>query len=351
MHGSNRVNQLMIENPFLRQRFDVRVLALNYARSIHDIGRFDIKKYVRLVKYMTCLFWQLVCSRPTAVYFVPCVTGGPFWRDCLFVMIFKIFRIRRIFHLHGKGIKPSISSNSLKRAVYRWFFKDVRVLLLSPYLYADIEDIISKGQVFYLANGTDVDCSDICYKGLSKKPIRFIFLSNLILTKGPETILEACRILKKKGYCFQTIFIGNPSKELTENKINALIQSKGLNDCVFFLGPKYGTDKDAELKRADVMVFPTYKDCFPLVLLEGMAFGLPVISTFEGAIPDIVDDGKTGFLIQPKDPDALAEKMELFIKNSELIDTLGRNGRKKYQRQYTLSSFNQRAVDIFSELV
>jgi len=349
MHGSNRVNQMMVENPLLNGQFDTRILALNYVRSINEIGRFQLLKYGRLLKYLLQLLWLLISFRPASVYFVPCVTGGPFWRDCLFVMILKLFRMPRVFHLHGKGVKVS-AKGKLKLAVYRWFFADARILLLSPSLYSDIEDVAAKSQVCYLANGTDIESDQ-----LSKKPsdgaVRFIFLSNLVPTKGPETLLLACRILAEKGCQFSAVFVGNPSKELTEAGFNALIRKNGLVGRVSYLGPKYGEEKDAELTAADVMVFPTYKDCFPLVLLEAMAFGLPIISTFEGAIPDIVDERKTGFLVPDRNPEALAEKMALFIDSPKLAQQLGQGGYQKYLKQYTHTAFNQRAAQLLGELI
>lgn len=349
MHGSNRVNQMMVKNPLLAGQFESRVLVLNYARSIEEIGRFQFVKYYRLLKYLLQLCWMLISFRPAAVYFVPCVTGGSFWRDCLFVALLKLFRKQRIFHLHGKGIAAS-AIGKIKTLVYRWFFADAKILLLSPALFFDIESVADKSQVSYLANGTDIDGQRPLNRD-SSNPVRFIFLSNLIPTKGPETLLQACQLLVEKGFDFTAVFIGNPSKELTVQGFNTLIEKGGLARYVTYLGPKYGAEKNAELTTADVMVFPTYKDCFPLVLLEAMAFGLPVISTFEGAIPDIVADGETGFLIPDRNPQKLAEKMGLFIDNPALATELGEASYQKYQSQYTLSTFNRRAAKILGDLV
>ena len=352
MHGSNRINLMMVENPTLKEQIDTRVLSLNYARSIDEIGRFQLMKYVRLVQYLLHLIILLLSFRPDAVYFTPCITGGPFLRDLLFVEILKLFRVQRILHLHGKGIKARLSS-IVMRVVYRWFFCNAHVVVLSPQLYSDIESVVSKDQVSYLANGVDINSKFL--SGVSTHRVegefRFIFLSNLIPTKGPITLLEACRILKEKGYQFSTVFVGNPSQELTKEIFNSLIQEMSLSDCVYYLGPKYGAEKSAELAAADVMVFPTYKDCFPLVLLEGMAFGLPVISSFEGAIPDIVDEEKTGFLISDRDPEMLAEKMILLMESPDMVSELGKSGYQKFLNQYTHSSFNERASQLLSRLV
>ena len=351
MHGSNRVNQMMIDNPLIKELFDTRVLALNYVQAIDEIGKFQVMKYIRLMGYLFQLCWLLPTYRPDAVYFVPCVTGTPFWRDCLFVTILKTFRIQRVYHLHAKGIRDQ-SNNPVMRRIYKWFFKGAQVILLSAYLYQDIEAIVPEDRIFYLPNGTDVETDEISFDTLGQtRKTRFIFLSNLISTKGPETLLEACCLLKKKGYQFSTTFVGNTSKELTREVFESLIHKMGLKDCVSYLGPKYGAQKSKEFLASDVMIFPTFKDCFPLVLLEAMAFGLPIISTLEGAIPDIVEEEKTGFLVPDRNPEALALKMALFIDNTDLIRHLGKNARQKFLNQYTLKAFNQRATQLLSEIL
>ena len=82
-----------------------------------------------------------------------------------------------------------------------------------------------------------------------------------------------------------------------------------------------------------------------------MQFALPVVSTFEGAIPEIVDDGVTGFLVPPKDVISLAEKIEILINNKNLRIQMGDAGRKKFLEKYTLDKFEQNLLKVFGEIV
>jgi len=82
-----------------------------------------------------------------------------------------------------------------------------------------------------------------------------------------------------------------------------------------------------------------------------MQAGLPVVSTFEGAIPEIVDDGVTGFLVPQKNPQALAEKLEILIKDSELRQKMGAAGRKKFLEKYTVDKFENNLLAIFKEVI
>lgn len=100
-------------------------------------------------------------------------------------------------------------------------------------------------------------------------------------------------------------------------------------------------------------LFPTfyYNECFPLVLLEAMEHGLPCISTTEGGIPGIVDDGKTGFLVPKHDVAVLADKILLLLNDSVLHSNMGKVGREKFEKEFTLEVFEKRMTWILEHIV
>lgn len=175
-----------------------------------------------------------------------------------------------------------------------------------------------------------------------------LFLSNMMEEKGAYTLLEACSILKKKGFSFSCHFIGKWS-DITEEKFNYDIANWGLSDYVSAHGAKYGEEKKEYFQQAAIFVFPTYNETFGLVLLEAMEFSIPCIGTNEGGIPDIIDDGITGYIVEKKNPSALAEKIEILIKNPELCKSMGEAGRKKFLEKFTLEKFENRLKDILLE--
>ena len=99
--------------------------------------------------------------------------------------------------------------------------------------------------------------------------------------------------------------------------------------------------------EADVFVFPTYYpfEGHPWVIVEAMAAALPIITTNQGCIKETVIDGKNGFIIPKKDPDAIAEKIICFITHPELRETMGNMSRKLYEENFTEKHFVQRMID------
>ena len=81
-----------------------------------------------------------------------------------------------------------------------------------------------------------------------------------------------------------------------------------------------------------------------------MQHSLAIIASNEGAIGEIVDDGVNGFLVPKMNVDVLADKIELLLKNRTLVEKMGKAGRLKYERQYTLEKFENRMVEILEEV-
>ena len=171
------------------------------------------------------------------------------------------------------------------------------------------------------------------------------FLSNLLVSKGVYVLVEACAILKSRNLAFNCTVVGGEgdiSKEAFETKI----KEKKLADVLQYAGKKYNEEKVAEFKNADIFVHPTLDDCGPIVLLEAMQFSLPMVSTFEGGIPDIIQEGKSGFLVQKNDAKSLADKIEILINDELLREEMGAYANKRYATHHTLAVFEENLVSI-----
>ena len=178
------------------------------------------------------------------------------------------------------------------------------------------------------------------------KTTEYLFLGNLMPGKGVLVLLDACVVLRKSVPHFKCHFVGAASPDMEPEELRECVRNCNLQDCVLVHGPLYGEKKEEMFRRADVFVFPTYIDCFPLVVVEAMKHGLPVISTEEGAIPDMVIHGETGLLVEKRNSKALAAAMQQLASNPEWAAQMGRKGRSLYEASFTQSAFEQRVCDI-----
>jgi len=104
--------------------------------------------------------------------------------------------------------------------------------------------------------------------------------------------------------------------------------------------PAYGEDKWKALAEADVFAFPSFyrSENFPLVLIEALACGLPVVATNWRGIPSIIEEGVNGYMVEPRDCAALAEKLVQLALDPDLRTRLAKQGRDTYERRLTLSA-------------
>lgn len=178
--------------------------------------------------------------------------------------------------------------------------------------------------------------------------IHFLFLGNLIPSKGVPILLEACRFLREKGLSFHCHIAGAPTGEMSLEQARHMMQERSLTTCVTLYGGVYGNNKEELFKQCHVFVFPTQypNECFPLVLLEAMQHALPIIATPVGAIPDMVEDGVSGLIIPEQDAKALAEAMQGFIEHPERIRSMGEAARERFLGKYTKTHFEQNLINI-----
>lgn len=354
VHGSSMVGLSIKQSSLINENFQSRYINLLASRNITETGAFSFRKVFHSVATGFRLMYELIFHRPDFAYFALTVSGASFFRDVIFVLIIRLLGVKLVYHLHNKGVSL-FENRQIYRFCYKRVFSGARVILLSGYLYDDIKSFVNPHQVDVCFNGVDDSAigliNDIfenrSLKSADNEIVEILFLSNLIESKGVFDLLAACEILKKKGYLFRCVFIGGEGDVSSSGLLNR-IDSSGLTKFVTYEGKKYGQDKIRAFSQADIFVFPTFYsyECFPLVLLEAMTFGLPLISTSEGGIRDIVSDGKTGYLVFKNNPEDLAGKIELLLINSRMRLDMGMAARDKYTSQFTLTHFENRLKDL-----
>lgn len=345
VHGSSMVSQWIKESKLLNEEFKMDFVNLSTSRKVEEIQKgglwLNTKKAGRFLLAFLQVFWLLCTRYYDLCYLAITCHGKPFLKDFPFVMLCKMFHKRIIIHQHNKGM-----SHDIDRWPYRWAlplaYHNTKVILLSKYLYEDVSKVVKREQVFICPNGIPYIPNTNSNRENSTPHI--LFLSNLIESKGAFVLLEACRILRDREIDFICDFVGKESKDISAERFCSEVKKKQLESNVIYRGPKYNEEKEYHWKLASLFVFPTYyeDETFGLVIVEAMQHGLPVVTTNEGGIPDIVIDGETGYICERKNAQQLADKIELLLSSPTLRKEMGEAGRKRYEERFTSEIFENR---------
>jgi glycosyltransferase involved in cell wall biosynthesis len=347
VHGAAVMGGHIKESKIINSTFECRYINIGTSTNIKEIGNSALRKLGRYLALIWQVKKQVITFKPDICYFTPTSHGIGFYKDALLISCVKLVGVKTIYHFHNKGIRNK-QDRFFDNFLYRFIFRNAHVILLSKYLYSDIQKYVDHNMVHYCPNGVPDMKKERRITIRNDKP-ELLFLSNLILSKGVMNLIEACEILKDRGLEFHCTISGG-DMELKREEVESAVNIKALTPFVLVAGSNHSEDKNRMMRSADIFVHPTYNDCMPLVILEAMQESLPIVSTFEGAIPDLVDDNKTGFLVPLKDPVALADRLEVLIRDSEMRINMGRAGREKYEQFFSLERFEKRMVDILQNV-
>lgn len=118
-----------------------------------------------------------------------------------------------------------------------------------------------------------------------------------------------------------------------------------------YWGRRYGSEKDVFRKDADIFVFPTLNETFGLVAVEAMEYEIPIVASAEGGIPDIIDNGNSGYTVDKNNPTALASAIELLIKDPELCNSMGEAGRRRFEEKFTEEVFEKKMRECLEKAI
>ena len=189
--------------------------------------------------------------------------------------------------------------------------------------------------------GNGIDLHAFAPRTIAPPLRRIVTVANLRREKAHEVLIDAAASLLPRYPDLQFRFVGGGART---RELTALVQSRGLADRILFLGHR--DDVPAVLAESDVYVLPSRSEAFPNGVIEAMAAGLPVVATAVGGILELVDDGRTGVLVPPDDPAALARAIQRLLDDPARAAALAQAGRAAVAARFSF----ERMVGAFESM-
>jgi glycosyltransferase involved in cell wall biosynthesis len=177
-----------------------------------------------------------------------------------------------------------------------------------------------------------------------------LFVGTLAQRKGLLDLLEAAKRLRTQGlggWRLEVVGAGNEAGDEEAERIRTAFRSEGMAEAL--VGPLDGEAVRERLRSAGIYALPSLSEGQPIGILEAMASGIPIVATRVGAIPDLVRDGEHGLLIDPGQPDELAEALEKLVASPELRRSMGTSARKRAEERFDLPALRQRLGELYRE--
>ncbi|MBI2446212.1 MAG: glycosyltransferase [Parcubacteria group bacterium] len=271
-------------------------------------------------------------------------------------------KLKIIYRIGGWAFKEP--RNIIIKKIYLWAekisapFKDIIVVNSEFDRQLAIKNKITRPEkIITIYNG--IDLNEI--KFLSKEEVKkfigskienlklkienFILIgtiANLYKNKGLDFLILAAARIKKSQPSWQFIIIGNGPEKLNLEK---LIKNHGLENDVFLIGSI--PDAHKYLKAFDLFVLPSVKEGQPWVILEAMAAEIPIVATNIAGIPEMIENEKSGLLVEPTDPDALAAAIEKTLTHPSLAHKMAQNALTAIREKFRIEEMVKKNEELF----
>lgn len=245
----------------------------------------------------------------------------------------KIYKKPYIVWCHGHDV---YFSWAFKKSIFRMVLPQANaIVVLTDHMKQELQKNC-KYDIVVIPNGINTQK----FKGFSKSSIRakynvpidqkiILFVGALKPVKGIRYLIEAFKIICQKIPEAKLIIVGD---DFERQSLESIVKQDGLEEKVDFIGRVLHDKIPEYLALADVFVLPSLSEGLPVVILEAMSSGLPVVATNVRGVPEIINDGENGFLVEPKNSQQIVDKILMLLKNDLLQEKISNNNKEKAKK-------------------
>ena len=337
--------------PLLEKMIPIQFFATVTSREPVKAGKISIGNiYIAFSQYVRFIL-TLLKYRPNIIHLH--TSQSIAWlKDTFYVIVSKMLGIRVILHFHASDFdKFYAKTPSIMQHYTRWMINRVdAIICVSESWKNTIDQIVPPARVHKYINCINVNDVQAHRNGADDHKVTALFLGAVGNRKGVPELLDAMSLIKSKNLPLHLWIAGSAEKlgdlEIARDKINQL----QLQENCELLGDVREQKKSELLETADIFVLPSYHEGLPIALLESMASGMAIITTPVGGIPEIITDGYNGFLVEPGNVTALAEKLALLTNDPHLCRKMGSINREFADKEVNAKNYVKKLAQLYEDI-
>ena len=275
----------------------------------------QVKKLLVLCKAILQFQYWMLFHPEIKIVHVQGSVGASFWRKAIFIYIAKFFHKKVVWHMHAGRF--AVFYQQHRYAVRKVVDKSDVIIALSEYWKEYFKNEFPTKRVEIIKN---VISAPVVHKQQTGY-FTLLFLGLLGKNKGIYDLLECIRDHKVEFQGKLKLYIGGNGEI---EHVKQLIKEYGIADIVIFEGWVSGDKKIELLNKSDAYILPSYKEGLPISILEAMGYGMPIISTPVGGIPEIVSNGENGYLVEPGNKEDIYKAIMSLLNDADLRNRMGR---------------------------
>ena len=323
----------------LRARSDDTILV----RFISTRGDIRYLKPLVFLQAMLRVGFSCAAGRCDLLH-VNLASSGSTFRKLVLGSIADACGVPYVLHLHGAEYREFWASRGrlVSTLINRFFRRAASVIVLGKAW----EDLVNQrvpeaaARIVILPNATRAP--DLSPTALKADGIVIAFLGQLGRRKGIPELVSALSSLPRT-LSWRAVLGGDGDLQEARNRVREL----GLADRVEIPGWVGPERVDGILRRADIFALPSHAENLPMSIIEAFAYGVPVVSTPVGSVPEMIEDGQNGLIVPVGDRDALADALLRLMQDKKLRETLARNALATHEARYGLASHTDRLVALW----
>lgn len=345
LHGVTIINKSVLE--YLKSKSDVFAFKIGGSASLKEIkqGSRLGKSFGFFFTYVNLLKSSL-SFRPDIAYFTPNMKGPAFYRDLIIALTLKLTSKKIVYHLHGLGIAENIQ-NPIRKLLYNLMLRNSTIICVSKTVSKSefISFSPNNSKITFASNSVDFEeINSLASAVEKKKETTLIHMANFRESKGTMDVITTFASLRKKHPNLSLTLIGTFTSDEFEERCKNYIEKEKIRG-IKITGHLEGQNKIKSLAEGHIFVYPTYDDSFGLVIIEAMACGLPVVAYDIGSVPELIEQGKNGYIIQKGNKTQLESTLNSMICSLPGVTLTDGEIKEKIRESYNMKDYPERVAN------